>query len=442
MSSSPGSGTDAADAAAEAAADAAAEPGADAVDATPEPGTGAPPESVNESDRVEDVVIVGAGAVGLLLACLLAQRGLGVIVLERRTSPGVRTRAIGIHPPGLRALDAAGVGAEVRRLGVPIRDGVVTCEGRELGRLAFAADPICSLPQCDTEALLEARLASLAPGALRRGHGLTGLIECGPAGEPGPPGAPGPADIPDGCVEVRCDPPVAGAPLRARYVVGADGVRSAVRALAGIGWMARRGSAEYIMGDSDDTTDAPATALLGFEPAGVVESFPLPGGRRRWVAWVRRTPVPLTPSALATVVAARTGASVDLATASEPSAFSARQHLADRFARGRIALAGDAAHEVSPIGGQGMNLGWLDAVRLADDLARALAAGAPGAPFGGYDRARRNAALRATRQAAFNMAMGAPAAGRRLPARNRLVRVLAVWPLRTVLASAFTMRRL
>lgn len=377
---------------------------------------------------MHDVAIVGGGAVGLLLACLLARRSIDVVVLDRRTSPGDRTRAIGIHPPGLRALDVAGVGGEVRRLGVPIRDGVVTCEGRELGRLAFAEEPVWSLPQRETERLLEARLAELAPGALRRGVRAEGLGRL------------------DDAVEVlgRVDgAPVRGELLaRARYVVGADGVRSRVRGAAGLGWSARRGSAEYVMGDTDDATDAPATALLRFEPSGVVESFPLPGGRRRWVAWVRRTPAPLTPSALATIVAARTGASVDLRTATEPSAFTARQHLADRFAAGRVALVGDAAHEVSPIGGQGMNLGWLDAVRLDTELARALAAGAPPEPFSAYARARRQAALRATRQAAFNMAMGAPAAGGRLRARNRLVRVLAVWPLRTVLASAFTMRRL
>jgi 2-polyprenyl-6-methoxyphenol hydroxylase-like FAD-dependent oxidoreductase len=373
------------------------------------------------ADAVRDVAIVGAGAVGLLLACLLAQRGLDVVVLERRTTPGDRTRAIGIHPPGLRALDAAGVGDEVRRTGIPIRDGVVTCEGRTLGSLAFDDEPVWSLPQRETEALLEARLAELAPGALRRGVEVTGIREG------------------DGEIVVASS---AAPVVRARYLVGADGVRSAVRELAGIAWAARRGTAEYIMGDTDDATEAPATALLRFEPAGVVESFPLPGGRRRWVAWVRRPPAPLTASALATIVTARTGASARLDGATEPSAFTARQHLADRFARGRIALVGDAAHEVSPIGGQGMNLGWLDALRLAADLAGALADGAPEHPFARYARDRRTSALRATRQAAFNMAMGAPAAGLRLTARNGLVRILSVWPLRGLLAEAFTMRRL
>ncbi|RXZ45864.1 FAD-dependent oxidoreductase, partial [Agromyces binzhouensis] len=60
---------------------------------------------------MHDVVVVGGGAVGLLLACLLARRGLDAVVLERRNAPDPATtpsRAIGIHPPGLRALAAAG----------------------------------------------------------------------------------------------------------------------------------------------------------------------------------------------------------------------------------------------------------------------------------------------------------------------------------------------
>ncbi|WP_198417216.1 FAD-dependent monooxygenase [Cryobacterium sinapicolor] len=379
--------------------------------------------------RMREVIVVGGGPVGILLAGLLAVRGVDVEVLEQRAEPSLRSRAIGIHPPSLRALEQLGVAEEVLDRAVRIRGGVVRSDGRTLGRLAFSAttdrmQSVISLPQSETEAVLRARLAELAPGRLRGGITVTGVSDRGDRV----------------AVETVADGMPSGETLEARYVVAADGARSLVRDLLGIRCTARTGGETYLMSDYPDTGEYLGEAVLYFERDGVVESFPLPGGRRRWVAMTPTLLTDATSGDLAALIRARTGTQLPPTTAAA-SAFSVQQRLATSLVAGRVVLVGDAGHQISPIGGQGMNLGWLDALQLAPALERALREpDAATSVLRDYDRRRRRSARMAARQAGFNMAMGGPVEGLRLRARNGLVRTLAVPPASAVLARAFTMR--
>jgi 2-polyprenyl-6-methoxyphenol hydroxylase-like FAD-dependent oxidoreductase len=367
-----------------------------------------------------DALVVGGGPVGIHLAALLAQAGLDVRVWEARTAPALLSRAIGIHAPSLDAFDRLGVADEMVAQAVLVRTGIAMGPRGELGRVSFAGVStthpyVAALPQWRTEAILTARLAALAPDALRRGVTLTAL-DADPVGLPG------------GVVRATGED-ADGAPVEvtASLVIGADGPRGAVRGLLGIGVDERPLPDRFLMGDAPDRTDGGDDAVVTLHPDGVVESFPLPGGLRRFVVGLRAGERDGDPATvLARAVAARTGHVVSASELDPVSGFGVRRRLARRMVAGRGVLIGDAAHEISPIGGQGMNLGWLDADALAPILGGR--GGVPDAArLARWERDRLASARRAAVQSEINTALGRPVRG--------LTRIVRDAGLRAVLAS-------
>lgn len=225
-----------------------------------------------------------------------------------------------------------------------------------------------------------------------------------------------------------------------------------MRRTAGIGLHTQPLHDTYIMGDfaqhhsrvvprHDD-----AAAAIFLAPTGVVESFPLPGNMRRWVAHTGTEFLPETPETLTSLIAERTGEQVDPSTSTMMSAFAVRRRLAHRMTTGRCVIIGDAAHEVSPIGGQGMTLGWLDAWHLTPLIIQMLAEHNP-APLQHIESVRRfehqrlSAARAVARQAELNMALGRPMRPSTVTVRDVVLRSVLATGLRHRLAKAFSMRQ-
>ena len=366
---------------------------------------------------------------GLFLALRLQACGVRCLVLERKLEPERNSRAIGIHPPSLELFEELGLAERLLARGVRVRRGRAVGLRGPLGTLDFGQLPgpyrfALSCSQDATEELLEEVVLGRLPGGLRRG---AELVQLTPQRD-------------RVTAEIRG---VDGArsTVSGRYLVGCDGSHSFVRQSLGIPSTGGRYEQTFVMGDFADTTDYASDAVLFLTAVGLVESFPLPGGVRRWVASTSAFVSHGVEAQVRALVLQRTGYDLSGAACSWHSAFGVQRLLAARFWQDRVLLAGDAAHVLSPIGGQGMNLGWMDAWALGGALGRVLRDQAsPGEVFEDYDRSRRRSAARAIRRAELNMTLGL--GGWWSPLRDGAVRLLLRSPAQGYLARLFTMRGL
>jgi 2-polyprenyl-6-methoxyphenol hydroxylase-like FAD-dependent oxidoreductase len=342
-----------------------------------------------------EAIVVGGGPVGLLLAGLLGMAGRQVLLLEAETRPPARSMAIGITPPSLEILSMLDAAPDFIARGVRVRTAFVHEQERIVGRLDLNRlrppyDFILTLPQAETVRLLHACLRSLPSVRVCTGWRATGLRQDGPR------------------VIVAASDMASGTAttLTAPVAAGCDGARGRVRDWLGIETAGHDYAPAFRMADYPDRSGLAAEAHLFFGPERPVESFPLPGGRRRWIVRCgRRGRGDLDETAEA-AIERLVGVPLAAEEARNASAFQPRFALARHFHRGRAALCGDAAHVMSPIGGQGMNTGFGDAADLARTIGAVLDGARPEIAFGEYALGRRRAFKMASRRSAMGMALG------------------------------------
>ncbi len=345
--------------------------------------------------RPHRVIIIGAGPTGLMLANLLGDAHVPCLLVERRTGLPAQSRAIGVSPPSLDLFASLDLAEPLIERGVPVRDAVVSNGRSEIGSLSFRDLPepyrfILSVPQRDTMEILQERLQTLPDIEYLRG---TEFVDWAAHG--------------DG-VEVllrdlgqQQEYRVEGARL-----VGCDGSHSSVRESCRLESRYKRYGVSFFMADFKHGPDLGHRAVLFFTADGAVESFPLPDRTRRWIAQTDAGPDEVTRADLVEQIRRRTGSDLDAAEGSEVSWWQPERRLVRQWHSGPVLLCGDAAHVMSPIGGQGMNTGLADAEFAADVVRRYLAGEDWEALCEGYERRRRRAYTAAANRAALGMWLG------------------------------------
>ena len=378
------------------------------------------------------VLIVGGGPTGLFLALSLSNLGIDCRVIEKNEAPTQHSRSIGIHPPSLELFDRLGLVKPFLQEGILIRKGHAYLNQSWIGMVGFDSLPaphqyVLSLPQSQTETILEAACQEVDSSMVRRGVTLTSYETTQDGVRVHMQAAHG-AKSTDGDVEeATCD-----------ILVGCDGKRSVVRELAGIAFNGSHYPDTYMMGDFEDTTPFGEDAMITLHQDGLVECFPLAKGRRRWVVKTAQYVDAPTEQELKEIVAHRTGFDLRQAQCTMTSSFGVQHYIAETFAKGRVVLAGDAAHVVSPIGGQGMNLGWLDGEALAKAL-HAFLSTQNERHLQDYSKRQRSIARQAGKRAEWNMRLGRSFKNRWV--KRWMLYLFVRTPIQRVLAQLFTMQK-
>jgi rifampicin monooxygenase len=323
-----------------------------------------------------DVIVVGGGPTGLMLAGELRLHGLHVVVLERDAEPTPVVRSLGLHARSIEVMDQRGLLERFLALGkrYPLGGFFAGISKPAPDRLDTAHPYVLGIPQNITDRLLAEHAAEVG-AEIRRGCELVGLSQAE-----------------DGATAELAD----GTRLRSRYLVGCDGGRSTVRKLLGVGFPGEPSRVETLIGEMAISEDPATVDAVNAEVRKTQLRFgamPLGDGTYRLIVPAHGAAdgraVPPTLDEFKQQLRVTAGTDLGVHSPRWLSRFGDATRLADRYRDGRVLLAGDAAHIHPPTGGQGLNLGIQDSFNLGWKLAAEIAGWAPEGLLDSYQTERR-----------------------------------------------------
>lgn len=341
-----------------------------------------------------DFIIVGGGPVGLFAGINLTKAGFNCLIIERRTQPISDSRSLGVHPISLQLFEELSILDPFLKNGLKITEGLAHDGIKEWGSVNFSTlDPpfnyILAIPQFKTERILEEEYLKLNPDGLIRGAEVAHFFQN------------------KNHVEVTYTHNNTDLKVTGSYLIGCDGKNSFVRQLAGIIYSGKRYPDSYIMGDFTDTTNFAKKAVVYLTKQGMVECFPLPNGMRRWVIKTDDYLANPSQTILSHLIKQRIGILLHNVDCTMLSGFGVQHFLAENFINERIVLLGDAAHVVSPIGGQGMNLGWIGVKSFTESMKKIrINPNNINVLFNEFEENHRKAVRKAAFRAEINMKIG------------------------------------